>query len=35
MIYAVVLFAITYVSMLSFGKYRTYIALGSAARFLV
>ena len=35
MIYAVVLFAITYVLMLSFGKYRTYIALGSAALFLV
>ena len=35
MIYALILFAITYVLMLSFPKYRTYIALGSAAIFLV
>ena len=35
MIYALVLFAVTYVLMLAFGKYRTYIALGSAALFIV
>ena len=35
MIYALILFAITYVLMLSFSKYRTYIALGSAAVFLI
>ena len=35
MIYALILFAITYVLMLSFGKYRTYIALGSALLFIV
>ncbi len=35
MIPALVLFAITYVLMLSFGKYRTYIALGSALIFIV
>lgn len=34
MIYALILFAITYVLMLSFGKYRTYIALGSAVVFI-
>ncbi len=33
MIYALVLFAVTYVLMLAFGKYRTYIALGSAVLF--
>ena len=35
MIYAIVLFAVTYVLMLAFGKYRTYIALGSAAIFII
>ena len=35
MIYAIALFAVTYVLMLAFGKYRTYIALGSAAVFIV
>lgn len=35
MIYAIVLFAVTYVLMLVFGKYRAYIALGSAAIFIV
>ena len=35
MIYAIVLFAVTYVLMLAFGKYRTYIALGSAAAFII
>ena len=35
MIYALILFAITYVLMLSFGKYRTYIALGSELLFIV
>lgn len=30
MICAIALFAVTYVLMLAFGKYRTYIALGSA-----
>ncbi|MBQ8143272.1 MAG: arsenic transporter, partial [Butyricicoccus sp.] len=35
MIYAIALFAVTYVLMLAFGKYRTYIALGSAALFIV
>ena len=35
MIYAIVLFALTYVLMLSFSKYRTYIALGSAAIFII
>ena len=35
MIYALILFAITYVLMLSFGKYRTYIALGSALVFII
>lgn len=32
---ALILFAVTYVLMLSFGKYRPYIALGSAAIFFV
>ena len=35
MIYALILFAITYVLMLTFQKYRPYIALGSAAVFIV
>ena len=35
MIYAIILFAITYVLMLALGKYRTYIALGSAALFII
>ena len=35
MIYALILFAITYVLMLTFSKYRTYIALGSALIFTV
>lgn len=35
MIYALILFAITYVLMLTFSKYRTYIALGSALIFVV
>ena len=35
MIYALILFAITYVLMLAFSKYRTYIALGSALIFVV
>ncbi len=35
MIYAIALFAVTYVLMLTFGKYRAYIALGSAAIFIV
>lgn len=35
MIYAIILFAITYVLMLTFSKYRPYIALGSAAVFIV
>lgn len=35
MIYALILFAITYVLMLTFSKYRTYIALGSALIFLI
>lgn len=35
MIYALALFAVTYVLMLAFGKYRTYIALGSAAIFII
>ena len=34
MIYAILLFALTYVCMLVFGKYRPYIALGSAAVFI-
>lgn len=35
MIFALILFAVTYVFMLAFGKYRTYIALGSALVFIV
>lgn len=35
MIYAIVLFAVTYVLMLTFSKYRPFIALGSAAIFIV
>ena len=35
MIYAIILFAITYVLMLAFGKYRAPIALGSAAVFII
>lgn len=35
MTYAIILFAVTYVLMLAFGKYRAYIALGSAAIFIV
>ena len=34
MIYALILFAATYVLMLAFGRYRTYIALGSAVIFI-
>ncbi len=35
MIFALILFAVTYVLMLTFSKYRTYIALGSALIFIV
>ncbi len=35
MVYAIILFAITYVAMLAFGKYRPYIALGSGLIFIV
>lgn len=35
MIYALILFVITYILMLVFSKYRTYIALGSALVFIV
>ena len=35
MIFAIILFAITYVAMLTFPKYRPYIALGSALIFIV
>lgn len=35
MIYAILLFAVTYVLMLIFGKYRPWIALGSAAIFIL
>ena len=35
MIYALILFTITYVLMLTFSKYRTYIALGSALIFVI
>lgn len=35
MLYALILFAVTYVLMLVFGKYRTWIALGSAAIFVI
>jgi Na+/H+ antiporter NhaD/arsenite permease-like protein len=34
-IYAIILFVVTYVLMLTFGKYRTYIALGSATIFII
>ena len=35
MIYAIILFAITYVLMLTFSNYRPYIALGSALIFII
>ena len=35
MIWAIILFAATYVGMLAFSKYRPYIALGSALIFIV
>ena len=35
MIYALILFAITYVFILAFAKYRTYIALGSGILFII
>lgn len=35
MIYAIILFVVTYVLMLTLGKYRTYIALASAAVFII
>lgn len=35
MLYALLLFAVTYILMLCFGKHRPYIALGSAALFLL
>jgi len=35
MVWAIVLFAATYVGMLTFSKYRPYIALGSAAIFII
>ena len=35
MIFALILFAVTYVLMLAFSKYRTYIALGSALIFII
>lgn len=35
MVYAIILFAVTYVLMLAFSKYRPYIALGSAVIFIV
>ena len=35
LVYAIILFALTYVLMLAFGKYRPYIALGSALIFIV
>ena len=35
MMYALIVFAVTYVLMLAFGKYRPYIALGSAAVFIL
>lgn len=35
MIYAIILFVVTYVLMLTFGKYRTCIALGSATIFII
>ena len=35
MIYAIILFVITYILMLTLGKYRTYVALISAAVFII
>ena len=35
MIYAIILFAVTYVGMIAFSKYRPFIALGSALIFIV
>ena len=35
MVYALILFAITYVLMLAFSKYRPYIAIASAAIFII
>ncbi len=35
MLFAIILFAVTYALMLAFGKYRAYIALGSAAIFII
>ena len=35
MLFAVILFAVTYILMLSFAKYRPYIALASAAIFVI
>lgn len=35
MIYAILLFAVTYILMLTFSRYRPYIALGSAAIFII
>lgn len=35
MVLAIIVFAITYIAMLTFGKYRPYIALGSALIFIV
>ncbi len=35
MVYAIILFAVTYVAMLAFGKYRPYIALGSGLIFIL
>lgn len=35
MLFAIILFAVTYALMLAFGKYRAYIALGSAAVFII
>ncbi len=35
MVFAIILFAITYIAMLAFGKYRPYIALGSGLLFII
>ena len=35
MVYAIILFALTYVLMIALPKYRTYVALGSAAVFVI
>ena len=35
MVFAIVLFAVTYVAMIVFDKYRPFIALGSALIFIV